>query len=817
MTDTIVDHRVAFSISQWPGCEGAQYQALQTADRPMCAFVTAYAAWMNDKTSLRGTLSSEPPDEIVRWIRDRYTHYQIPLGRLGMWGRAINGAILDFTDSEIEPVDGLFPDGYQIMAMRASTVAGFCFGLDVGLGKSITAAALASLVVRKKLVSRSRCWIFCPLNVDAWTRFIPDLKLLFDDVRVLSNDSAHKYVGAENTGGVLICDECFPYNTKVETENGPVDIGDIVTHELTHRVRTVENGVLCWKRVVGYTKKFVSEPLVRIRHDTGTLTCTANHPVWCVSRKNWVRADGLVANDTVQILQGAVENSLRHGSEVLQQQLLRSGSLENPLTENDTKQSVAASGGESAFESRSTRQTVPGEAWWQRSDISDREIVQSTVPENEMELSGSTRREIAGVSDVVQSRFRDAPKEDRYRTRRQQPQPPASSDSRQQEDTEIGISRVESVEILEHRCPDGYGGGRETTQDVYCLEVEDTHTFFAEGVLVHNCHEHSHSTARRTKSLHAIRRNFDFCIGLTGTLIHAGIESTLSIADLIVPGMSLFANRWKAGEHFNCLVKKSLSASHTVTSLEKPSGENRTRFHEWLSRFTIKLSKHSPEVKASVQIPEQKLHDVIVDEPWPDLIEEVVRIAEEIFKAEGELPHMQRVVHHLCRAGKESKVDWLLSQITDDTPIVVFAHYRETLDYLCGQLNDAGITFFRIDGDTDKLDRPPLIEAFQRGERQIFVLQTKAGGVGVNLFNSHVSVALDHSWKAIDYAQALGRTCRRGQENFCHHFDLYANDLQRRIVQRVREAQNFDASCTTWQELRRALTSVSVPGELTDE
>ncbi len=527
------DHRVAFPVASWPGCDGAQYQALQTADRPLCAFVTAYAAWTKDKTCLHGTLNGAEPDEIIAWIHDRCRYFQVPLGRVALWARAINGHTLDFVDSDIEPIGGLFPDPYQVMSMKSSTVAGMCMGLDPGLGKSLIGAALASVVVRKKHASASRCWIFCPLNAfDAWDKFLNDLRLIFDDVRVLSNDSAHKYTGAENTGGVLICDEV---------------------------------------------------------------------------------------------------------------------------------------------------------------------------------------------------------------------------------------------------------------------------------------HEHSHSTARRTKSLHQIRRNFDFCIGQTGTLTHAGVESCLSIADVVVPGMALFANRWKAGEHFNCLVKKQLTATMSRTGLEKPSGENHTKFMEWLSRFTIKLMAESPEVQESVQIPDQEFHDIAIDEPWPDLLKEVVRIAEEILAAEGELPHMQRVVHLLCRMGKESKLDWVLSNITDDTPLVLFAHYRDTLDYSAKRLDDAGIRYFRIDGDTDKDDRPPLINAFQSGERQVFLLQTKAGGVGINLHRASVSVMLDHSWKAIDYAQAVRRTRRRGQTDLCHNFDVCANGLQKRIVERVRSAQDFDASVGEYQALKREMKQLGIP------
>lgn len=63
-----------------------------------------------------------------------------------------------------------------------------------------------------------------------------------------------------------------------------------------------------------------------------------------------------------------------------------------------------------------------------------------------------------------------------------------STKSRQEENAVPAISRVASIEILEsgsngefeRLCPDGI---------VYNLEVKETHTYIANGIIVHNCHE----------------------------------------------------------------------------------------------------------------------------------------------------------------------------------------------------------------------------------------------------------------------------------------------------------------------------------------
>lgn len=529
-----VEHFVSYPIAYHPGVGGAGLQAVRTADAPLCAFVSAYAAFYHDPRSLKGTLGGDQ-EESAAWVQERCAHFQLPLGRAAAWARAVNLERVSFVRSELDgPIGGLTPMPHQLLACRYATVAGLGAALGCGLGKTLTTAVLARAVVRARYASRKRLWILCPLNAfGAWDRYLPELRAEFADVRVLSNDSDHKYVGVDRAdGGVLISDEC---------------------------------------------------------------------------------------------------------------------------------------------------------------------------------------------------------------------------------------------------------------------------------------HEHGDRTSRRAKCAHQIRQAFDFAVCLTGTLTHAGIEKCLSITDLIVPGMALFASRWKAGEYFNCLVKKQLSPTHSVTALEKPGGESLRRFHEWLSRSVISLTLDSPEVVASIVVPPQEKHDVPLSEPWPDLTDEVVRIAEEILEAEGELPHMQRVVHLLCRQGIEAKVDWLLGQMdSDDVGVVVFAHYRDSLDYAADQLAARGISYVRIDGDVEQPDRPALQDRFQSGEVQVFLGQTKAAGVAINLFRAQVSVMLDHSWKAIDYTQAIARTRRIGQQATCHHFDLYANELQKRIIDRVRDAIDFDASVSEFQAVKRALASAGV-------
>lgn len=357
-------------------------------------------------------------------------------------------------------------------------------------------------------------------------------------------------------------------------------------------------------------------------------------------------------------------------------------------------------------------------------------------------------------------------------------------------------------------------------EEVRVFSVDSAHKYAAGlsprgGVLIlDELHMLGHRETRRVKACHLLRSKFDACIGLTGTMMHSGVESTLSFADLCVPGMALFANRWSAGEFFGCLVKKKLGP-RTVTALEKPTGDNRARFMEWLGRWCYMLRPESPEVQAcaTISVPDQALHEVRLAEPWRETMHEVADIANRILAETGELPHAQAVMHELARAGIADKIEYLMDNLDPTEQVVILAFYRESLDAMEDALKTTGITYTRVDGDVCGDDRAECERKFRSGEATVFLGQSHAASVSMNLQVADLSFTLDLSWSTIDYEQGLFRTRRQGKGagRSCNHFDLLANKFQRAVADRVRAGMDFNSECSFFQEVKRSLLQSSTP------
>lgn len=96
--------------------------------------------------------------------------------------------------------------------------------------------------------------------------------------------------------------------------------------------------------------------------------------------------------------------------------------------------------------------------------------------------------------------------------------------------------------------------------------------------------------------------------------------------------------------------------------------------------------------------------------------------------------------------------------------VLVFSHHIATLDYLENLLAMEKYRFVRLDGKTRMPNRPKLLDRFNRGDYDLFLISTKAGGTGFNLPGANRVIVLDFGFNPQNEEQAIGRAYRLGQE-----------------------------------------------------
>jgi len=128
-------------------------------------------------------------------------------------------------------------------------------------------------------------------------------------------------------------------------------------------------------------------------------------------------------------------------------------------------------------------------------------------------------------SYLLQSRFSIAQQKNMDRSR-WMGAPNSGRNKKRPEKNKISENiRVERVEIYQRRSNGQSKKSNKQNTTVYNLEVSGHPSYFAEGVLVHNCHYLKNRNAKRTKAVIELGKKFKQFIGLSGTpIINRPIE-----------------------------------------------------------------------------------------------------------------------------------------------------------------------------------------------------------------------------------------------------------------------------------------------------
>ncbi|KAJ6848530.1 putative chromatin-remodeling complex ATPase chain isoform X1 [Iris pallida] len=153
--------------------------------------------------------------------------------------------------------------------------------------------------------------------------------------------------------------------------------------------------------------------------------------------------------------------------------------------------------------------------------------------------------------------------------------------------------------------------------------------------------------------------------------------------------------------------------------------------------------------------------------------------------------------HLVTHAGKMVLLDKLLPKLKErDSRVLIFSQMTRLLDILEDYSIFRGYEYCRIDGNTGGEDRDASIEAFnQPGSRKfIFLLSTRAGGLGINLATADVVILYDSDWNPQVDLQAQDRAHRIGQKKEVQVFRFCTEyTIEEKVIERAYKKLALDA------------------------
>ena len=114
--------------------------------------------------------------------------------------------------------------------------------------------------------------------------------------------------------------------------------------------------------------------------------------------------------------------------------------------------------------------------------------------------------------------------------------------------------------------------------------------------------------------------------------------------------------------------------------------------------------------------------------------------------------------------------------------ILLFSQFTSMLALLAEGLRKRGIPYEVLTGDTR--DRQKVVDAFERGSADVFLISLKAGGTGLNLTSADTVIHYDPWWNPASQAQATDRAYRIGQSKPVFVYNLFvAGSVEERVMQ----------------------------------
>ncbi len=145
--------------------------------------------------------------------------------------------------------------------------------------------------------------------------------------------------------------------------------------------------------------------------------------------------------------------------------------------------------------------------------------------------------------------------------------------------------------------------------------------------------------------------------------------------------------------------------------------------------------------------------------------------------------------HIIQNAGKMVILDKLLPKLqAADSRVLIFTQMTRILDILEDYCWFRGYNYCRIDGQTPHEDRDRQIQEYNAkdSEKFIFMLSTRAGGLGINLYTADIVILYDSDWNPQMDLQAMDRAHRIGQKKQVKVFRLVTeNTVDEKIVERA--------------------------------
>lgn len=395
-----------------------------------------------------------------------------------------------------------------------------------------------------------------------------------------------------------------------------------------------------------------------------------------------------------------------------------------------------------------------------------------TPPRSPKNFTGSFRIKMEGgicnphsdasiflLPDSLQSRFRTTPKQALDRVRRMDSRTSRNRSTRPKEGTIPARTRVERVEIFEYKSSARLGG-----RLVYNLEVSGHPSYYAEGVLVHNCQFIKNSAAHRTKAVKKLVQGVPHVLGLTGTAIENRPAEIYNIIRIVCP--ALFPDRFS-------FLRRYCAGRHTGWGWDFSGASNTKELHQKLINSCMLRRRKAdvlPELPAKIRSVVPIELDLTAAKLYRKAESDFIgwvretrghKAAKRASNAEA-LTRIEGLKQLAVKAKMTQMVRWIKDFLEVKDKLVIFAEHKEVVNQLMADLTSYNPVV--VAGGVSKENRQRAVDRFQTEDNVRVILGSKSLAMGWTLTAAADTCFTELWWTPGLHVQAEDRVHRIGQE-----------------------------------------------------
>ncbi|KAK6465787.1 SNF2 family N-terminal domain-containing protein [Scheffersomyces coipomensis] len=152
--------------------------------------------------------------------------------------------------------------------------------------------------------------------------------------------------------------------------------------------------------------------------------------------------------------------------------------------------------------------------------------------------------------------------------------------------------------------------------------------------------------------------------------------------------------------------------------------------------------------------------------------------------------------HLIFNAGKMIILDKMLKKFSQEgSRVLIFSQMSRVLDILEDYCYFRDYKYSRIDGSTSHQDRIDAIDQYNEpgSDKFLFLLTTRAGGLGINLTSADIVILFDSDWNPQADLQAMDRAHRIGQKKQVKVFRFVTeNAIEEKVLDRAAQKLRLD-------------------------